>query len=287
MAMNEERARDKPARRARGRQRRANGDIAFTGAIPEIYDRYLVPIFFESYAVHLATRVAACRPGDVLEVAARTGAVTRELARRLPESRIVATDLNQEMIDYASTRVNGDRIAWRQANAEALPFDDASFDAVVCQFGAMFFLHKLTAYREAKRVLRPGGAFLFSVWDRIEANGFAEEAMRGLSVLYPDDPPLFLLRTPHSYFDAGTIRSHLKEAGFTHVTIAAVEHHSTARNPRDVAIALCLGTPIKGEIEARGIDREAAIDAVAAAIARRFGVGEVEGNIRALVVEGR
>src|SRR5438093_1952180 len=150
-------------------------DKLFAGSIPEIYDRLLVPLIFEPYARDLAERLAGVKPREVLETAAGTGVLTRAIASRLPAgARIVATDLNQPMLDRAAARQPGDgRIAWRQADALALPFADQSFDAVACQFGVMFFPDKVQVYREARRVLKPGGRFLFNVWDRIDANEFA------------------------------------------------------------------------------------------------------------------
>ena len=145
----------------------ATSDTVFAGSIPDIYDRLLVPLIFEPYARDLAERVAATKPRLVLETAAGTGAVTRALAASLGDARIVATDLNQPMLDHAKARHSGNaRIEWKQADALALPFEDQTFDVVVCQFGAMFFPDKVQGYREALRVLKPGGRFFFSVWDR-------------------------------------------------------------------------------------------------------------------------
>ena len=133
-------------------------DKLFAGSIPEIYDRFLVPLIFEPYAADLARRVAALGPSDVLETAAGTGVLTRALAAPLaPATRIVATDLNQPMLDQAARRQPAGGVEWRQADALALPFADRSFDVVACQFGVMFFPDKVQGYREARRVLRPGG----------------------------------------------------------------------------------------------------------------------------------
>ena len=146
-------------------------DSEFAGSIPQLYDRYLVPLIFEPYAMDLSRRVAVLQPARVLEIAAGTGVVTRHLARELPAgTAIVATDLNQPMLDQAAARGTARPVEWRQADALALPFEDESFDAVVCQFGVMFFPEKSKGFSEARRVLRPGGVFVFSVWDRIEDN---------------------------------------------------------------------------------------------------------------------
>jgi ubiquinone/menaquinone biosynthesis C-methylase UbiE len=265
----------------------AESDELFAGSIPETYDRFLVPLIFESYALDLAGRLAGVEPRDVLELAAGTGVLTRALAARLPaQTRIVATDLNQAMLDHAAARQPGDgRITWRQADALALPLADRSFDVVACQFGAMFFPNKVRAYREARRVLKPGGRFFFNVWDRIAENDFAAVVTDALATLFPQDPPLFMARTPHGYHDIEKIRADLNAAGFSDISIATVDHRSKAASPREPAIAYCQGTPLRTEIEARDASRLGEATQVAAdAIARRFGNGSVDGRIRAHVV---
>jgi ubiquinone/menaquinone biosynthesis C-methylase UbiE len=174
-------------------------DKLFAGSIPEIYNRLLVPLIFESYALDLAKRVIETSPAHVLETAAGTGVLTRAIAARLPTgARIVATDLNQPMLDHAkSQQSDDDRIEWRQADAQALPFQDQSFDAVACQFGTMFFPDKVKGYKEARRVLKPGGHFFFNVWDKISENDFADIVTKELAAVFPDDPPRFLARTPY------------------------------------------------------------------------------------------
>ena len=262
-------------------------DKAFTGSIPQIYDRLLVPMIFEPYARDLAQRIAHHYPRDVLETAAGTGVVTSALASHLPDkTKITATDLNEPMLAQAKTHLTGKpQIKWQQADALALPFDDASFDAVACQFGVMFFPDRIKGYSDARRVLKPGGRFFFNVWDRIEENDFANTVTEALKEVFPNDPPLFMVRTPHGYHDVDRIRRDLTEAGFTDIAIEPVAHTSRASSPKDAAIAYCQGTPMRAEIEARGAPGlEAATVHTAEALARRFGTGGVEGRIRALVV---
>jgi SAM-dependent methyltransferase len=262
-------------------------DKVFAGSIPETYDTLLVPLIFEPYAADLAGRLAERRSNRVLELAAGTGVVTRAMAKTLPrEVDIVATDLNPPMIEHARALGTARSVEWRQADAMSLPFPDGSFDAIVCQFGVMFFPDKTQAFSEARRVLRRGGSLLFNVWDRIEENEFADVVTASLQTLFPDDPPLFLRRTPHGYFDTGLIRSQLAGAGFTTPPqISTVAARSRADSPRVPAIAYCQGTPLRNEITARGPSRLGeATDIAAEAVARRFGRGAVDGKIQAHVV---
>jgi ubiquinone/menaquinone biosynthesis C-methylase UbiE len=262
-------------------------DKLFAGSIPEIYDRLLVPLIFECYARDLAERLTDVKPQDVLETAAGTGVLTRAIASRLPaDARIVVTDLNQPMLDHAAGKTQPDgRITWRQADALALPFADHSFDAVMCQFGAMFFPDKVGGYREARRVLKPGGHFIFNVWDQISENEFADVVTEALATVFPQDPPRFMARIPHGYHDVATIRDELALAGFASISIETRGDISRAQSPRDPAIAYCQGTPLRNEIEARGAPGlEAATQACAEALALRFGNGAVEGRIRAHVI---
>jgi ubiquinone/menaquinone biosynthesis C-methylase UbiE len=262
-------------------------DKLFAGSIPEIYDRYLVPLIFESYARDLAERLAEVEPRDVLETAAGTGVLTRALASRLPaHARIVATDLNQPMLNHAAARQPDEsRITWRQADALALPFADQSFDVVACQFGVMFFPDKIQGYREARRVLKPGGRFFLNVWDRISENEFADVVTETLATLFPQDPPRFMARTPHGYHDVEKLRQELTAAGFAAISVVTLDDVSKAASPRDPAIAYCQGTPLRNEIEARDPTRlQEATQKSAEALAQRFGRGPVEGRIRAHVI---
>ena len=262
-------------------------DKVFAGSIPENYNRYMVPLIFEPFAADLARRAASLSPSAVLETAAGTGVVTRALAAKLPAgASYVVTDFNQPMLDYAASQQGPDRrIQWHQADAQALPFEDGAFDLVCCQFGAMFFPDRSSAYREAKRVLRPGGHFLFNVWDRLEENVLANDVTNALAELFPNDPPLFLARTPYGYHDTTLIRRELEDAGFARVVIEMKAEQSRASSPRIPAIAYCQGTPLRNEIEARDAAKlDAAIDYVASAIARKHGDGAVAAKIQAHVV---
>jgi SAM-dependent methyltransferase len=266
---------------------RTSSDKVFTGSIPRLYETYLVPLIFEPYAADLAKRLKAKRLSRLLEIAAGTGVVTRALASTLPESvSIVATDLNQAMLEQAANVGTKRAVEWRQADAMVLPFDDATFDAVVCQFGVMFFPDKAKAFSEARRVLKPEGVFLFNVWDRIEDNEFAHTVTDALGSVFPQDPPRFLARTPHGYYDRSRIARDLAEGGFTNLPqIDTLTARSRAKTAREPAIAYCQGTPLRNEIEARDAARLGeATDVAADAIAKRFGRGIVDGKIQAHIV---
>lgn len=265
-------------------------DRLFAGSIPALYDRLLVPLIFEPYAKDLAARVADLSPRRVLEVAAGTGVVTRELARVLEgDVEIVATDLNPAMIEQAQSLGTARAVHWQTADAMKLPFPDASFDVLACQFGAMFFPDKAAAFAEARRVLRPGGTLLFNVWDRIETNELADCVTTALATLFPSDPPRFLARTPHGYHDTARVAQDLRGGGFdAPATIDTVTHRSVAPSPREPAMAYCQGTPLRNEIEQRGSPSlEAATAHAERAIERRFGRGRIDAAIQAHVVSVR
>lgn len=226
-------------------------DAAFSGSIPALYDRCLGPLLFEPYARDLAERVAAIAPRRILETAAGTGIVTAAVLREVPVAEIVATDLNQAMLDIAAQRIRSPHVRFEAADAQELPFADGSFDLLICQFGVMFFPDRLRAYREAKRVLKRGGLFLFNVWDHLAANPAPHTAARAVASLFPDDPPSFLDRVPFGYGDTARIESDLAEAGFEDASIETVAKRSRTADPREAAIGLCHGTPLSAEIEAR------------------------------------
>jgi len=265
----------------------AANDKVFAGSIPKLYQAYLVPLIFQPYAKDLARRLASRPLRSVLEIAAGTGVVTRALASALPDRvEIVATDLNQAMLDQAVAIGAKRPVVWRQADALRLPFVNGQFDAVVCQFGVMFFPDKPAAFAEARRVLRPGGVFLFNVWDRLEENEFAAAVMEPMKDIFPEDPPTFLARTPHGYWQQATIKRDLALGGFTGspeiLTVAARSRATSARIP---AVAYCQGTPLRNEIEARDASwLEAATEAAEQSIARRFGTGAIDGKIQAHIV---
>ena len=268
----------------------SSADKVFAGSIPAIYEKCMVPMIFEPYAQELAGRVAGLSPGKVLEIAAGTGVVTRAMATRLGgTAEIVATDLNQPMLDMAAGLMPaGANVTFRQADALALPFDDARFDVAVCQFGVMFFPDKPLGYREVLRVLKPGGTYLFAVWDRIEANEFVTVVRDVLTRRFPGDPPKFMERVPHGYHDTGAILGALREAGFSDAVAETVRKTAHAHSALTAATGYCQGNPLSAEIEAREPGGLPAVtEAVAEALSKRFGAGDIEGGISAQVITAR
>lgn len=244
------------------------------------YDEYLVPAVFRPYAEDLADRIAQQAPRDVLELAAGTGVLTRALLARLPDAHITATDLNVAMVKVGAERAPA--ATWRQADAMALAFDDASFDLVACQFGVMFLPDRPGGYAGFGRVLRPGGRVLFNSWGPLAEHEVEATVMAALAELYPDDPPTFLARIPHGYCDADLVAADLAAAGFVDVQVERLTLDCAGRTAAELARGYCRGTPLRPEIEARG-GVEATIPAVAAALAGRFGPGPITAGMSALV----
>lgn len=245
-------------------------DVRFSGSVPANYERYMVPLLFRPYAEQLAGRARAIGPQRILETAAGTGVVTAALARALPDAEIIATDLNQAMLDVAATRVASPSISFRQADALALPFDDDSVDLVVCQFGVMFYPDKVQGNREARRVLRQGGRYLIAIWDRIERQGLSNLAFESTTQLFPDNPPMFMKRGPFSYYDTGQIERDLSAAGFNDIDIDTVEETSRSPSAEEAARGLVYGSPMGVELEDYGPGALDSVFALLSQSARRY-----------------
>ena len=238
--------------------------IAFAGTVPENYERHLRPILFEPYAVDLAARVSGDR---ILEIACGTGVLTEAL---LADSTVIATDLNQGMIDVARQKVRSDRVSWRQADATHLPFVEREFDGVVCQFGFMFVPDKLAAFREARRVLRDNGQFVFNVWDSLAANDASRLLNEVLHSMFPDNPPRFV-EIPFSMYDRGEIERLLRAAGFREIKLTDVWKTMAHSAARQFATGMVRGSPLFDQLTERSADYDRVIDEVTAAIARHKG----------------
>lgn len=254
----------------------------WVGSMPEAYDRWLGPTVFQPFAADLARRVAAGRPRRVLELAAGTGILTRELLAALDGADVTATDLNQAMVDYGGGRAPG--ATWRQADALALPFDDGQFDAAVCQFGVMFFPDKPAGYGEARRVLVPGGSLFFNTWASLDTHEFAVALMAGLERAFPDDPPTFIGAIPHGYADVDAVVADLRRGGLEVRSRETVTLEGRAASAADIATGFCTGTPLRPAIEARA-DLAATVDVVTREMESRLGAGEVKGRMTAHVIE--
>jgi ubiquinone/menaquinone biosynthesis C-methylase UbiE len=261
----------------------ANDAAKFVGSIPENYDKCLGPHIFAGYAEDLTRRVAALNPAAVLELAAGTGILSRKLRDALADQcELIASDLNPPMLEVAKAKFRaGELIRFEEVDATDLPFDDASVDVIVCQFGVMFFPDKHRSYTEARRVLRPGGHYLFNVWDSWDRNFFAQTVHQTVESFFPGNPPGFY-QVPFGYHDAGEIEESLSRAGFTRVSVEPVAIDSTIRSAADFAQGLVFGNPLHEEIVNLGGDPEEVCAAVAAAVDRELGS---EMRLQALVVD--
>ena len=263
----------------------ATTDTVFTGSIPSIYDSCMVPLLFEPYARLVAERAKALQPKRILETAAGTGAVTAALNAALPGAEIVATDLNQPMLDLAAARIRSDKVSFMAADALQLPFDDSSFDLVVCQFGIMFFPDKVAANAEARRVLRDGGRYLLVIWDSIDRNIATKVAGAAVAKLFPHDDGAFYERIPFRYDDVAQIEHDLLAAGFEDIELETVELMSRAPSAADAAKGLCQGTPMRAEIEKYGPDAlDRATEAATSALKQLEGPNGLEAPMSAHVV---
>jgi SAM-dependent methyltransferase len=256
-------------------------DTSWLESMPEVYDRCLGLATFAPYAADIALRALDIPHDRVLELAAGTGIVTAGLVEALPDADITATDVNDAMVTYGSTRVPGP--SWRVADAQDLPFADDSFDLVVCQFGVMFLPDRIGAYRGVRRVLAPGGSFLFNVWDTLDTHVVETAVIDVMAELFPDDPPDFLRRVPHGYADPNRIRADVQAGGLVVEELERVELVGRAPSAAVLAEGYCLGTPLRFELQERGHLSDL-VPRVSAALTRRLGDGLVEGAMAAYVV---
>jgi ubiquinone/menaquinone biosynthesis C-methylase UbiE len=260
----------------------------FVGTIPELYDRFLAPTFTEPYASDLVSRLRVPAGGRLLELACGTGRLTRQLAAALPASvSIDATDLNEPMVNVARARVSAANVRWGTADATALPFGDAEFDAVVCQFGVMFFPDKVAAARQVRRVLKAGGSYWFSTWSSLDENPVSRVAREVGVRFLGTDTPVFV-NIPFGYHDRERIVADLRAGGFATIEVDVVDLEAQAASAQEVAMGLVQGSPMVEQIRHYGratVDEVTA--AVAEALAREFGAAPLRGPMRALAVHAR
>jgi ubiquinone/menaquinone biosynthesis C-methylase UbiE len=261
---------------------------SYGGTIPEYYDRYLGPAWFDAFGADLVQRLDGGVAGDVLEIACGTGLVTRRLRERVdPERRLVASDVSRAMLEYARNALSDCRgIEWREADATRLPFEGGEFSAVVCAFGMMFVPDKRAAFSEARRVLKSGGTFLFNVWDRIEENPASAINAGVIEGLFPGDAGV-RFRTPYEMHDPGPLRQLLHETGFREARIGKKRVEVDGVSARRIAIGQIRGTPRSLLLEKRGVSLDDVIDKVTAALARAGGADPWRGTANAVVVEAR
>lgn len=254
----------------------------FKGSIPNTYHEYLVPLIFSAYAEDLASRVSVSDDATILETAAGTGVLTECLANRLPsEVKIIATDLNSTMLDIAREYLAGrSNISFDVANAIDLHYNDDSFDAVLCQFGVMFFPDLARAYQETHRVLKPGGEFVFNVWDSLDTNYFPRAVHESVIKLDQANPPDFL-KLPWGYHDVDVIKRQLEDAGFRDIGVDVLTKQSHADSARNVALALAAGSPLAAQLAERGLSD--AVETVEADLLDEFGEGEISAPMQAIV----
>jgi len=252
-------------------------------SMSEAYDRWMVPTVFWPFALEMARRIGARRPRRVLELAAGTGVLTREILATTGTADVTATDLNEAMVECG--RKNVPDATWQSADALDLPFDDGRFDVIACQFGVMFFPDKPKAHAEARRVLEPDGSYFLTSWATIDGHEFETAVVAALEHLFPDDPPRFLQSVPHGYADLAVIVADLQAGGLEPVSAETLALEGQMASAVDLATGYCTGTPLRAQIEARGGDPAAAIVVVAEELERRLGAGPVAGRMTAHFVE--
>ncbi|MFK0201769.1 class I SAM-dependent methyltransferase [Streptomyces lavendulae] len=257
-----------------------NAERRWSESMPAAYEQYLVPVVFRSFAEDLAARAAALRPRRILELAAGTGVLTAQLIAAAPAAEVTATDLNEAMVAFGSTRAPG--AVWRQADAQRLPFPDGGFDLVVCQFGVMFFPDRIEAFTEVRRMLAPGGRFLFNTWGPLETHAFEVALQAGLERAFPVDPPRFFRMVPHGYADPAVVAADLAAAGFTVEDEQELTLQGRAASTADLATGYLTGTPVRAAVEERG-DGPAVLAAVIEEMTARLGPGPVTAPMTAYV----
>lgn len=204
----------------------ANGERGQISArAAEVYEEFFLPALFAEWAPRVADAARIGAGHKVLDVACGTGVLARTLAQRVgPLGSVTGFDINPGMLAVAQRKAPD--ITWRQGRAEALPFDNDSFDAVVSQFGLMFFVDRRAALAEMYRVLRPGGRLAVAVWDAVDKSPGYAAMVKLLQELF-GEKLADALRAPFVLGDAKVLRSLFAEAGIEDAQIATQE--GTAR----------------------------------------------------------
>ncbi|TNE57394.1 MAG: methyltransferase domain-containing protein [Alphaproteobacteria bacterium] len=245
---------------------------AFTGSVPQYYDRGLVPNIFEDFADMLVAQAAPFAPDILLELASGTGAVSQKLRAAFPDgTKLICSDLNAPMLEIAEEKLKGSaNTQFKIVDAMDLPFADDELDLIVCQFGVMFFPDKVASYKEARRVLKPSGRYLFNAWDALSQNPFADLANRLAQDLFPSDPPQFY-QVPFHYHDPKQIEDELRQAGFTSISVEQRTLSKTIRSLDVFVECLVRGNPLADELATRGSTPEDFQSRLRAAFVEAFG----------------
>ncbi len=259
-------------------------NIAFTGIVPKNYDTNMGPVYFEPYAIDMAERVTALNPSSVLETASGTGRVTVHLRNKLNSTaKIIATDINPDMLAVAKEKLAGSDVICQEEDALHLPFEDNNFDVVIAQFGIMFYPDKLKGMQEALRVLRKGGTFLFSVWDKLEYNFMTKTAREIITDFFENNPPAFY-DIPFGFNNTDEISGLLREAGFSKINFEILKKDSVAQSAELIASGMVKGSPIAHAIRERNADAVEILNTkVAAALAEKFGHTPCKSTMQAIV----
>ena len=248
------------------------------------YDEFLGPMFFEPYAIEVAKRIDPSSVSLALEIAAGTGRVTRHIRKRISASaKLIASDIDENMLAVAKEKLGNPEIDWQNIDAQQLPFSDNSIDLVVCCFGYMFVPDKPKAFAEAYRVLRPGGMFLFTTWDKLENNA-ASYTSRSAAVKYFEGPLPESYNLATSMNDEAIIRPLLEDAGFPKISIEKVQKHSVCTTAKEAATGLVQSGSIFQEIKKRNpawIDE--ILITVEKELSEKFGVAPMIAPISAVI----
>jgi ubiquinone/menaquinone biosynthesis C-methylase UbiE len=259
---------------------------SFAGTVPANYEKYLGPFLFEPYALDVAARLQDKRYPSILEIACGTGRVTNHLSGSVQHDSLIATDLNPDMIEVAKKIVTNPSIRWMAADAVALPFADHSFDAVVCQFGIMFFPDKRKGLQEMYRVLKAGGKLIFNTWDKLENLPAVQLGRKVIDSFFETDPPEFY-NIPFSMHDEHELRTLMLEAGFKNISISLVKKEGVSPSAANLARGMVEGSPMYVSI----IERDAALvepmkEKVEKELGEKFGNNPLTCNLQAWVCEG-
>ena len=245
----------------------------FTGDIPTHYDTGLGPNLFTDFGDRLTGAACDGPATKVIELAAGTGIVSRKLRDSLRrESSLLVTDLNAPMLEVARRKfARGENVDFAVADAMELAFEDSEFDLMVCQFGVMFFPDKVASFREAARVLKPGGRYVFNVFSAMQENPYSQIAYCIPAQFFSGEPPGFY-KVPFHYGNPDVVRKDLAAAGWRDVTHETIRLRKKIASPEDFARGLVYGNPLIDEIRSRGgVDPETVAAAVLRALHVTFG----------------